>query len=252
MSTSIEEKVDRVNELAALWADSHIDITHPLSIVSIPEPGRPERPILIEARALPARKLNSPEGHQAFIHALAHIEFNAINLALDAIYRFDHLPEQYYADWIQVAKEEALHFGLLDAHLHRIGSSYGSFPGHNGLWEMAVKTESSLLLRMALVPRVLEARGLDVSPGMISRLEDCGDLEGAEILTRILKDEIGHVAIGNRWYHWACAQGNKDALAVFQALLDEYMPGKVRGPLHREARRMAGFTEREMDWMEAR
>lgn len=250
MADQIEEKVALVETLYRECVQSQVAIEHPGPVASIPVPGRPQQPELVSPRDLPSRKLTSAAGHGAFIHALAHIEFNAINLALDVIYRFPGLPNQFYKNWIQVAAEEARHFCLLNAHLNSLGFSYGSFAAHNGLWAMAVKTESSLLLRMALVPRVLEARGLDVTPGMMERLEAHGDIAGAAILAEILADEVGHVAIGNRWYHWACERENEDAQKRFQTLLSEFLPGRIKGPFHREARIRAGFTSAEMDWME--
>ncbi|XP_014680055.1 PREDICTED: uncharacterized protein HI_0077-like, partial [Priapulus caudatus] len=134
------------------------------------------------------------------IHAVTHIEFNAINLALDALYRFQHMPRDFYIDWLQVAAEEAHHFSLLRQRLEKMGYHYGDMPAHNGLWEMTVATDHDVLTRMALVPRVLEARGLDVTPGMMERLKKVDDQETVDILTLILRDEIGHVAIGSRWH----------------------------------------------------
>jgi uncharacterized ferritin-like protein (DUF455 family) len=168
------------------------------------EPGRPDLPKLVAPKLLKPRKLHAPEGKAAFIHALTHIEFNAINLALDAVYRFQEMPRAFYTDWLNVAVEEAHHFELLAARLGELEYHYGDFPAHDSLWEMAIKTETGVLERMAMIPRVYEARGLDVTPGMITRLEKMGDSRSAEILVLILREEIGHVAAGNRWYLWAC------------------------------------------------
>lgn len=251
MTESVDDKVKQAKELAEQWSAGVLTINHPERAATISVPGRPQFPELISPRDLPPRKLNSLAGHAAFIHALAHIEFNAINLALDAIYRFPQLPNRFYTDWVQVAAEEAYHFQLLHTHLHELGFSYGDFPAHNGLWEMAIKTEEHVLLRMALVPRVLEARGLDVTPAMMARLVAYGDHRGAEILKVILEDEIGHVEIGNRWFQWACEQEQRDAQATFQALIEQYLPGRIKGPFHREARLAAGFSDAEIDWMES-
>ena len=165
-------------------------------------PGRPARPLLVPPTTVKRRSLASPAGRSALLHALAHIEFNAVNLALDAIWRFGRLPASYYTDWRKVAMEEAGHFTLLRDHLRAAGCEYGDMVAHDGLWDMARKTAHDPMARMALVPRVLEARGLDVTPGIIAKLVQAGDHKAADILQVILRDEIGHVAIGTRWYHW--------------------------------------------------
>lgn len=218
--------------------------------VSLDAPGRPPRPELVAPRDLRRRALGSVAGRAALLHALAHIEFNAVNLAWDAVCRFGGLPEAYYRDWARVADEEATHFRLLRARLRALGHDYGDFPAHDGLWEMALKTRDDVLLRMALVPRVLEARGLDVTPGMIERLREAGDTDSVEVLNIILRDEIGHVAIGTRWFRHACAQRGLEPEATFAALLGEHMRGRIRGPFHREAREQAGFSAVELDGLE--
>jgi len=210
-------------------------------------PGRPPRPELVDASRVPRRRLGSEAGRAALVHAIAHIEFNAINLALDAAYRFRGMPEPFYRDWVSVAFDEAKHFGLLEARLHQLGSRYGAFPAHNGLWEMAEKTADSCLVRMALVPRVLEARGLDVTPGMIERLAAVGDRETIEALEIILAEEVRHVAIGTHWFHHACAQQGLEPLATFLGLLKQHYGGALRGPFNLDARYEAGFTRQEME-----
>jgi len=219
-------------------------------LLPIGEPGRPDRPQLVAPRDLRPRKPGSEAGHAALIHSIAHIEFNAINLAWDAVYRFRDMPDDYYGDWIRVAKEEAYHFGLLREHLRSMGHEYGDFPAHNGLWEMAQKTAFDGMVRMALVPRVLEARGLDVTPGMMKRLEQQGDHRAVEILDIILRDEIGHVEVGTRWFRYHCEKRGLDPELTFAKLLKEYMNGVLRGPFHYEARRQAGFTDSEMKILE--
>lgn len=214
-------------------------------------PGRPARPVLVHHSGLAARKLGSPAGRAAFLHALAHIEFNAINLAWDAVCRFRGLPAQFYRDWAQVAGEEALHFELLCARLHSLGYAYGDFPAHDGLWEMAEKTAHDPLVRMALVPRVLEARGLDVTPGMMVRLGQAGDADSVRVLERILADEIGHVRIGTHWYRHLCRQRQLDPVQTFRELWREYGLGPVRKPLNAAARQQAGFDDVEMDMLES-
>ena len=208
--------------------------------------GRPERPRLVHPRELPRRGFGSPAGRAAFIHAVAHIEFNAIDLACDAIYRFRGLPRDFYADWVQVADDEARHFTLLRARLLALGHDYGDFDAHNGLWEMAEKTAHDGLARMALVPRVLEARGLDVTPGMITKLQDLGDEETAAILTLILREEIAHVAAGSRWYRWYCERAGVEPRSRFRELLQQYAGGVLHGPFNMEARLLAGFDADEL------
>ena len=176
------------------------------NITSNAIPGRPNKPELVAPLSLPKRSMRTLEGRVALIHALAHIEFNAINLALDAIWRFDNMPENYYTDWLKVAAEEAYHFSILNAHLQTIGYEYGSFSGHNSLWEMVDRTKDNVLARMALVPRTMEARGLDASPALRNKFAQIGDLKMVAILDIILRDEIGHVAIGNHWFNWLCIE----------------------------------------------
>ncbi len=210
-------------------------------------PGRPATPRLVHPRDLPKRGLGSNEGRAAFIHAVAHIEFNAIDLAWDAVYRFRGLPDAYYADWVSVANDEARHFSMLRARLQELGHDYGDFDAHNGLWEMAEKTGHDGLARMALVPRVLEARGLDVTPGMIVKLRGLGDEATAEILELILREEIAHVAAGSRWYRWYCERAGVEPRARFRTLLQEYATGVLRKPFNVEARRQAGFDAEELE-----
>jgi uncharacterized ferritin-like protein (DUF455 family) len=210
-------------------------------------PGRPLLPRLISPREVPQRGLGTVEGRAALIHALAHIEFNAINLALDIVWRFAGMPPAFYRDWMQVAREEALHFALLQAHLKTLGAAYGDFPAHNGLWEMAEKTRAELLARLALVPRTLEARGLDVSPAIRDKLLAVGDPAGAAILDVILRDEIRHVAVGNVWYRHACREHGLDPLTAYATLAERYNAPRLRGPFNREARLAAGFEQAEID-----
>ncbi|MDE1885721.1 MAG: ferritin-like domain-containing protein [Xanthomonadaceae bacterium] len=214
-------------------------------------PGRPERPCLVSPRQLPRRGLGTPEGRLALLHAVAHIEFNAINLAWDAVYRFRGMPRAYYHDWIVVAADEARHFSLLQARLCELGGAYGDFDAHDGLWEMAVKTADSCLARMALVPRVLEARGLDVTPGMIERLRGVGDAASAAILDIILCEEVAHVAAGSRWFGYCCAREGRDPDATFAALIAEHARGALKGPFNVDARLAAGFSAAELARLEA-
>lgn len=215
------------------------------------EAGRPARPHLVAPGKLAHRRIGTPEGQAALIHAVAHIEFNAINLACDAVYRFRDLPDAYYADWAQVAAEEAQHFSLLQTRLGQLGHAYGDFPAHNGLWELAVKTAGDPLLRMALVPRVMEARGLDVTPGMMERFASIGDKQTVAVLEVILREEVGHVEAGSRWFRHLCAQRGLEPEATYFELLEQHFAGGIRCPLHKPARREAGFTESELGRLEA-
>jgi uncharacterized ferritin-like protein (DUF455 family) len=209
-------------------------------------PGRPVRPELVPPRLVGRRSMVTPEGRAMLVHALAHIEFNAINLALDAIWRFAGMPADYYADWLRVAAEEAYHFSLLDAHLATLGHGYGDFPGHDSLWEMVEKTSGDILARMALVPRTLEARGLDAIPPLRAKLAQAGDLAAAQILDIILRDEVGHVEIGNRWYLGLCAARGLEPVSTYDELALRYKAPVLKGPFNLEARRRAGFTEEEL------
>lgn len=217
-----------------------------------PLPGRPDRPTLVPPQKVERRgSLQSETGRAVLIHALAHIEFNAINLALDAVWRFGDMPAAFYRDWLRVADEEALHFTLLAAHLGKLGHAYGDFPAHNSLWEMADRTADDVLARMALVPRTLEARGLDASPVVRTRLADAGDAEAAAIIDIILRDEVGHVAIGNRWYRWLCERRGLEPVATYAGLAQRYNAPKLRPPFNLAARRQAGFDDDELAWLEA-
>jgi uncharacterized ferritin-like protein (DUF455 family) len=209
-------------------------------------PGRPERPRLVPHAAVPRRSAATPQGRAALLHAVAHIEFNAVNLALDAVWRFAGLPADYYRDWLRVAAEEALHFGLVRDHLATLGHAYGDFDAHDGLWAMTEKTAGDPIARMALVPRTLEARGLDATPPMQRKLAQAGDLHAAEILGVILRDEVGHVAIGNRWYRWLCAREGLDPLAHYAVLAQRHGAPRLHGPFNLEARARAGFTADEL------
>ena len=209
-------------------------------------PGRPELPVLASHKALKQRSMVTVAGRATLIHALAHIELNAIDLAVDIVWRFDALPKEFYSDWISVAREEAMHFQLLRAHLQSLGFDYGDFPAHNGLWEMAEKTKGDLLARLAIVPRTLEARGLDASPAVKNKLVRAGDTRAGEILDIILRDEIRHVRIGNDWYRRLCAERNLDPAATFSELVRSYDAPRPRGPFNLAARRAAGFDEQEL------
>ncbi len=210
-------------------------------------PGRPALPRLVPPKEVPTRSPFTHEGRAALLHAITHIEFNAINLALDAVWRFPAMPAPYYVDWLRVAHEEALHFMLMREHLRSLGFDYGAFDSHDGLWLMVQRTAHDVTARMALVPRTLEARGLDASPPIQAKLRKAGDLRAVEILDLILRDEVGHVAIGNRWYRWLCAREGVDPVARYAVLTQQYEAPRLRPPFNIEARRAAGFTQTELD-----
>jgi uncharacterized ferritin-like protein (DUF455 family) len=250
-AADIDSKLETVARLAHFAGSAALHLHGGFEPAAPDEPGRPERPLLVSPRDLARRSATGEKSHAALIHAIAHIEFNAINLALDAACRFPGLPHEFYADWLQVAAEEAKHFGLLRAHLRSLGCEYGDFPAHDGLWQMARKTAHDPLVRMALVPRVLEARGLDVSPGMIQRLRAAGDVRGAEIIEIILGDEVAHVAIGTRWFRHLCIQRALEPDATFDRLLGEYGAPRPVLPLNAAARQRANFSQRELSRLEA-
>ena len=246
-----EDKCAAVTDLwlAVQTGDYQFDPATPVAPIGVA--GRPSRPELVEPSKLKRRRLGSEGGRAALVHAVAHIEFNAINLALDAAYRFRDMPSDYYLDWLSVAADEVRHFQLLSSRLDTLGYGYGDFPAHNGLWEMAQRTADDCLKRMALVPRVLEARGLDVTPPMIERLQSAGDGDTVAILEIILDEEVRHVEIGSRWFRYCCDMRGLEPETTFLSLLQEYFTGSVRGPFNIPARMKAGFTEREMDAISA-
>ena len=258
LSSSVERKTELIHRLksccasdiATGYASSIQNARSATEIEDIRYPGQPGSLQLVHPKMLKQRKLGSPEGRAIFLHAIAHIEFNAINLALDAIYRFRDLPDEYYRDWLTVAAEEARHHRLIAERLVALGFQYGDFPVHNGLWDIAYRTRHDLVSRMAMVPCVFEARGLDVTPPMIGKLQAVGDHESADILQLILDEEIGHVAIGIRWYQFACQQQGLQPVKRFGELLDEYLPNRFMGPFNVPMRLAAGFSPQWIDYLE--
>lgn len=239
--TSWEEKAVL---LAGVDVNATVDPVRTLEVVE----GLPGRPSvqLVSPAELRLRSVHTLEGRAVMIHALAHIEFNAINLALDAVWRFAGMPEAFYREWMKVALEESLHFQLLESHLNTLGYRYGDFPAHDGLWEMAERTQEDVLARMALVPRTLEARGLDASPAVRHKLASGGDPKAAAIVDIILRDEIGHVAIGNYWYRWLCTQRGLEPIETYACLAKKYRAPSLKGPFNIEARLAAGFEPEEI------
>ena len=250
-------KSKAVAALAIAWECGEISLNTEQSIdlLQISElrdiPGRPKKPELVPPLLVKRRAMNTIAGRAALVHALTHIEFNAINLALDAIWRFSEMPVNYYTDWLKVAAEESHHFDLLNGHLHYLGFNYGDFSAHNSLWVMVDRTKLNILARMALVPRTMEARGLDALPALRDKLAQAGDMQAAQILDITLHDEVGHVAIGNTWFNYLCEQQGLTPEATFERLCVEYAAPKLRGPFNLEARRKAGFTEGELEHLVA-
>jgi len=251
MATDLDEKMQRLDKLLTDWSEDVFDFTPMSEVIRVPDPGRPALPELVPPKELPRRKLGSKEGHAALIHSIAHIEFNAINLALDAMYRFQEMPQAYYRDWLGVAAEESYHFQMIREHLANLGYQYGDFPAHDGLWMTTYQTDHDPLVRMALVPRTLEARGLDVTPPMMSKLRAIGDKRGVEILKILLHDEIGHVAVGTTWFRYLCEQRGVNPFNTFQEVVNTYFHGDLRGPFNFEAREQAGFCSQEIEWLKS-
>jgi uncharacterized ferritin-like protein (DUF455 family) len=211
--------------------------------------GKPDRPELVHPQNVPRRSPFTAEGHAALIHSIAHIEFNAINLALDAIWRFAGMPEPYYRDWLQVAQEEAKHYMLLQNHLQTLGYDYGDFSAHEGLWTVSESTRHDVIARMALVPRTMEARGLDATPQVQAKLRKVGTpqaLAAVDILEIILQEEVGHVAIGNHWYHWLCQREGLDPASFYAHAAVQHGAPRLKPPFNIAARRLAGFSEAEI------
>jgi uncharacterized ferritin-like protein (DUF455 family) len=230
---------------AASWPNPH-GAEEALSIAPIERPGYPAQLSFVEPHRVPKRGAGSDAGRIHLFHAIAHIEFSAINLALDAIYRFPRMPAEYHQDWLRVAREEMEHFAMIRERLRELDSDYGAMPVHDGLWAMARKTDGDPLARMALVPRYLEARGLDVNPGMQKRLRDAGDERGVEILEVILRDEIGHVGRGDHWFRYLCRERDLPPESAYRELVEHYAKQPWHGPFHCAARREAGFSEEEL------
>lgn len=233
-------KVGTAHQVAALWRAGELT----LGAGDMPDrPRRPAKPLLLPPNEMPRRTFNGARGRFALLHALAHIELNAIDLAFDLAGRFagEALPRGFFDDWVRVGDEEALHFTLLQSRLAALGGVYGDLPAHDGLWQVAYETRTDLLARLALVPMVFEARGLDVTPAMISRLADAGDHESAEALRHIYRDEQQHVAAGVRWFAHSCAVRGIDGEQTFHALVRQYFRGALKPPFNIEAREMAGF-----------
>jgi len=246
--TDAQTKVGLVSQLFEDYQERRITLnsSEVLNQGELELPGRPSKPELIPPLQVPKRRMDTVEGRASLLHSLAHIEFNAINLALDAIWRFPNMPDQYYEDWLKVAKEESYHFTIVNEHIRSFGFTYGDFPAHNSLWEMVERTKDAVIARMALVPRTMEARGLDAVPMIRDRFKQIKELTAVDILEIILRDEVGHVAIGNHWFNFLCTKEGLSPISAYRDLAKKYCAPKLRGPFNLDARRQSGFSEEEL------
>lgn len=248
----VDEKLHCVQELVQRWHLGHLSL-EVVAVKDIPKAGLPENLKLVHPSKVPRRRIGSEAGRVALLHAIAHIEFSAINLALDAVYRFQDMPAAYYREWLRVASEECYHFVLIRHLLEKLDVRYGDLDAHQGLWDVARYSSDKVLKRMALVPRVLEARGLDVTPGIMKKVAEVGDHEFVEVLKIILRDEIGHVRIGTFWFNWLCDQEGIEPANTFSQILEQYqddMNAHISGPFDLMARKLAGFSQQELDQLE--
>jgi len=246
----LEQKLALTGQARCLLEDKRLSFRDAGEVLPISNTVFPGKPLLLPPRDMPRRRLDTLAGKAAFFHALAHIEFVAIYLAWDIVYRFRGLPEGFYSDWLRIAAEEAEHFSLIRNHLRGLGVDYGDLPAHRGLWTHAEDTSGDILARLAVVPRCMEARGLDVTPAMIAKLQDLDDQAGVAILTRIYQDEIGHVERGSYWFKRLAGQQGRDPEQTYRELILGYYKGKPKGPFNREVRIIAGFSNTEIDWLE--
>lgn len=245
-------KVEATFALASLLSEGWLDCER--TDLHAAAPGRPDLPALVHPKEVPRRSPFTPAGHAALMHSIAHIEFNAIDLALDCVWRFSQMPEVFYRDWVQVATEEAKHFQLIEDHLNAQGYRYGDFPAHTGLWTMCANTGGDIIARMALVPRTMEARGLDATPliqAKLSKVATPAALEARDILQIILSEEVGHVATGNRWYQWLCKQHSVDSAAFYARAAIQYAAPTPKPPFNHAARLAAGFSPEELHTLNA-
>ena len=251
-AADIQQKLDLTHQARQMLDEQRLSLQADSPVLPISNTAFPAKPTLLMPRDMPRRRLNTRQGKMAFFHALAHIEFVAIYLAWDIIYRFRGLPDDFYRDWLIIADEEAQHFTLIRNQLLSLGCDYGDLPAHSGLWLHAEGSAGDILSRLAVVPRCMEARGLDVTPGMIDKLQALGDDAGVAILTRIYHDEIGHVERGSYWFNILARQRGLVPEQCYKELILHHYTGKPKGPFNREVRIIAGFSNNEIDWLEAR
>ncbi len=242
--SDLDEKIRLAQETAVRWHNRQLSLRSPLDPPLPDRPGRPEKPVLVPPKATEKRSLHTLPGRIAMLHALAHIELNAVDLALDIVARFasEPVPQSFFDGWMLVAFEEAKHFGLVRDRMRALGADYGDMPAHDGLWQAAHSTRNDLTARLAVVPLILEARGLDVTPSLQVKMRETGDHESADVLKIIYDDEKGHVAVGAKWFRFLCAREKRDPAKTFQALVRANFRGTLKAPFNDIARAEAGLT----------
>lgn len=249
-SKDLDQKVALTRSLAWQWFNGNLAFGANVGLKPPDRPGRPARPNLVPPRQLKKRSIRSQRGRIALLHAIAHIELNAVDLALDIIARFasgsslskSPIPRSFYDGWVRVAFEEAKHFSLLRVRLHALGADYGDLDAHDGLWEAAQSTGHDLTARLAIVPLILEARGLDITPTLLRQIEEVKDCETAAIFRIIYRDEQGHVAVGAKWFRFLCLREGVEPAATFQTLVRTHFRGPLKPPFNDQARAQAGLT----------
>lgn len=243
-ASDLDLKTRLTQETANRWFARTLSLRSPLDPPLPERPGRPEKPELVPPKHMEKRSLHTLKGRIALLHAIAHIELNAVDLALDIVARFtsEPIPHSFFDGWMQVAFEEAKHFRMVRARLNDLGADYGDLPAHDGLWQAAHSTRNDLTARLAVVPLILEARGLDVTPSLQAKMVETGDMESAAVLDVIYNDEKGHVAVGAKWFRFLCARQKKDPAATFRQLVRANFRGSLKAPFNDIARAEAGLT----------
>lgn len=242
---STRDKVALAIAASEAWREGRLSLGRPSVAAPMPDrPGRPVRPVLLPPRQMPRRTTHGERGRIAMLHSLAHIELNAIDMTWDLIGRFhaETLPRAFFDDWVQVGREEAEHFTLVTERMGEMGAGYGDLPAHDGLWQAAAATGHTVLARVAIVPLVLEARGLDVSPSLIASLEASGDVRSAAVVGVIYRDEKRHVAFGAKWFRWLCERAGIAPEPTFHQLVRTHFRGPLKPPFNDKARSEAGLT----------
>ncbi|WP_454746081.1 ferritin-like domain-containing protein [Ciceribacter selenitireducens] len=244
LSPDLDEKTELAQETARRWHARRLSLRSPLDPELPERPGRPEKPLLVPPKATEKRSLHTLPGRIAMLHALAHIELNAVDLALDIVARFasEPVPHSFFDGWMRVAFEEAKHFRMVRERMQALGADYGDMPAHDGLWQAAHSTRNDLTARLAVVPLILEARGLDVTPSLQEKMRETGDIDSADVLKVIYEDEKGHVAVGAKWFRFLCAREKKDPAATFKQLVRANFRGALKAPFNDVARAEAGLT----------
>jgi uncharacterized ferritin-like protein (DUF455 family) len=243
-SADLDRKTALAQQAATRWFARRLSLRSPLDPALPDRPGRPDRPQLVPPRAVEKRSLHTLKGRVALLHSIAHIELNAVDLALDIVARYatEPVPNSFFDGWMQVAFEEAKHFKMVRDRLRDLGADYGDMPAHDGLWQAAHSTRNDLTARLAVVPLILEARGLDVTPSLQAKMRETGDMETAAVLDVIYNDEKGHVAIGAKWFRFLCAREKRDPAATFKELVRANFRGSLKPPFNDVARAEAGLT----------